>query len=91
MIGMMRMQPRILLTHLLVLFVWASFGTFDAVWAAAEDPFSVPPDMFWILLCNEARNAGIYVNLIKNRIPISPVRDRVAARSLTYADFAARG
>ena len=33
-------------------------------------------------------NAGIYTNLIKNRIPISRVKSRAVTRSVRYLDFA---
>jgi hypothetical protein len=37
----------VFLTHFLMLFVWTSFCVFDSAWAAAEDPFDIPADVFW--------------------------------------------
>ncbi len=33
------------------------------------------------------KNAGIYTNLIKNRIPVTRLKDKVARRAVQYSDF----
>ncbi len=39
----------------------------------------------------DLRNAGIYTNLIKNRIPVSAAREKIEKRAVGYVDIMARG
>jgi NAD(P)H-nitrite reductase large subunit len=40
-----------------------------------------------VVFVRDVKNAGIYTNLIKNRIPIARLKDKVARRAAQYSDF----